>query len=158
MTYAVLQDLVEHFGETELVLLSNDDPNATTPDPAVAAKALEKADKKINSYIADRFPLPLARVPDQLVDLACDLARYELATRNGNSRPTDVIKDARDEAMKLLDAISKGRLSLGLDASGQPVLAGGVTRSVPPDRVFSKETLSDYMPMDCRRPRWPGGN
>jgi len=153
MTYATQDDMVQRFGETDLILLTNDDASATTIDSDILSQALSTVGRTIDGYLADRFALPLTQVPAQLVDVACDLARYRLSTRNGNVKPTDAIRDNKNDAMQLLRDISQGKLSLGLDSLGAPVPASGITQSVKPERSFTRETMRDYEPMNRHRHR-----
>ncbi|TIX53018.1 MAG: DUF1320 domain-containing protein, partial [Mesorhizobium sp.] len=79
MTYAVRQDLVDRFGATELMQLT--DRTNVPPsmiDDVVVGRALADADGVIDGYIGKQFKLPLSVVPPVLVKVASDLARYYL--------------------------------------------------------------------------------
>lgn len=148
MTYATQQDLVDRFGATELLQLS-DRANTGSIDAAVVAKALADADAEIDSYLAARYTLPLASSPEIIVRLAADMARYFLY----DDRATDQVGKRYEAAVKLLRAISSGAASIGVDsANAQPATDGGAQIDAN-DRVFtsgrpSKGTsgsLDDYL-------------
>jgi phage gp36-like protein len=152
MTYAVESDLIARFGERELILLSNDGA-ATTIDDAVVATASADVDDAINGYLGSRYALPLTAIPAALTAIACDLIRYKLATRTSNSRPTDTVKDNYAEAMKKLRDVGAGKFSLGLTQAGGAVTSSETTRSAPPDRSFTKESLREFTPLHGTRRR-----
>lgn len=133
MSYASAQDLIDRFGNAELAQLT-DKVNGLVVDNALVAKALADAEVEINGYLAVRYPLPLAVVPDLLRRIACNLVRYRLHT---DGAPEQVRQNFEDDRRDL-EAIAAGRRSLGLPAStpavssagpllaaGQPVFGGG---------------------------------
>ncbi|HAF00387.1 MAG TPA: DUF1320 domain-containing protein [Methylophilaceae bacterium] len=140
MTYATQQDMVDRFGEREVIELTDRD-NTGVIDVPLLVKFLQSADDEINGYLAARYTLPMTSAPLILTRLACDIARYQLC----DIRATDLIKQRYDDAVKYLINVSKGVVSLGVDAGNQvePV-TGGTIKIVSNDRVFSNSTLSDY--------------
>lgn len=150
MTYAVQQDLIDRFGEEELIQLTDRaDPPAEAIDATVVARALTDADDAINAALAVRYSLPLASVPKILIGYACDIARYRLY----EDRVTEAVQRRFDDAMKFLRAVGKGEVSLGLDgAAAVPAQSGGPASDAG-DRVFtvgrpsqgSEGTLDDYL-------------
>ena len=147
MTYAVQQDLVDRFGQTEIAQLT-DRVNGTTIDAAVLGKALADADDLINSHLATRYVLPLASVPKVIVRAASDIARYYLY----EDSVTEQVRARYEETVKYLKAVADGSVTLGLDAaSAVPAGAGGPSHDAG-DRVFSQGrpskktegTLDDY--------------
>jgi phage gp36-like protein len=147
MTYAAVSDLQARFGERELVLFSNDAPTATTINMAIVDQVLADVDATIDGYLTDRYVLPLSAVPAALVPIACDLARYLLATRNGNNKPTDSMKDRYDNAVRWLRDVANGKFGLGLTQAGTELPSFGITKSTPPERVFGRKSLRGYMPL-----------
>lgn len=77
MSYATLTDMVERFGELELVQLT-DRMNGVAIDAVVMGRALADAQAEIDSYLATRYLLPLISTPPMVNRLACDIARYRL--------------------------------------------------------------------------------
>lgn len=140
MPYATQQDLVDRFGATELVQLSDRaDPPSGAVDAAVVAKAIADAGELIDGYLAARYALPIpAPVPALLSDLCGVIARYKLHI---NEPPERVRKDYED-ALKRLREISDGTIilqvagaqSAEISADDGPAIAG-------PERVFSRDTM-----------------
>ena len=148
MTYATQQDLIDRFGETELVQLSNRAGGATV-DATVVDRALADADAEIDSYLAARYTLPLSPVPEVVARLAADMARFYLF----DDRATEQVSKRYDNAVKLLRSIASGAASIGVDsADAQPAIDGGPSADAN-DRVFTTGrpsrgtagTLDDYL-------------
>lgn len=122
--YAQKQDLVDRFGEQELIQLTDraDPPSGIISD-TVLNRALADADGMIDAALATRYTLPLASVPKILARAACDIARYYLY----EDMPGEVVKARYDEAAALLKDLATGKNTLGLDASNVviPVASGG---------------------------------
>lgn len=141
MPYAIQQDLVDRFSETELVQITNPtDLAATTINATRLQRALDDADAEIDARLQARYALPLASVPRLLVNAACDIARYRLY----DDRATDQVTRRYEDAIKLLDRIGRGELQLGLDPLQQatPSSAGAHVQAVP--RTFGRDLLTDY--------------
>lgn len=140
MSYATQTDLESRFGSEELLQLSDHD-NLGMVNVAVVAKAIADAEATINGYLRSTYTLPLSGIPDELVRVCCDLARFYLYA----DRVTDVVQKRRDEAMSWLRDVSAGRISLGLDTQGNaaPVASGGVKFSAN-DRVFNAKSLDGF--------------
>lgn len=136
MTYASQADMVARFGEGEVIALT-DRANAGVIDAAVLAAALVQADAEINPYLQPKYLLPLQVVPTAIVGLACDIARYRLC-----SAAVTVTQDIRDrykDAVKFLDAVSRGHISLGIDASSRPAAPSDTVKFAPGNgRVFDR--------------------
>lgn len=122
MTYATPSDLIARFGEPELIQ-QTDLEGTGAYDPDTVGRALEDATSLINGYVSGRYALPLATVPDLLVSLCCDLARYALYV----DAVPDLVKTRRDDAVAALREVSAGRLHLDVGAAGDdatPTTAG----------------------------------
>jgi len=93
MDYATVQDLVDRFGEQELIQLT--DPDLLVVNATKASRALADAQSFIDGFIGRVYSLPLSGcvkpaptvddpaavaivAPPQLTRLACDVARYYL--------------------------------------------------------------------------------
>ncbi len=126
MPYATLADLTARFGDEELTQLT-DRLGAGVVDAAVAGAALAEAEAEIDAYLAGRHALPLATVPPILVRIACDIARYRLAT----DAPLEEVRKRYEDARRLLENLAAGRVTLGLPAVDQPAVVGGVAVSAP---------------------------
>ncbi len=137
--YATQQNLVERFGDQELIELT-DRSNIGEIDAVVLTSALVDADSEINSYLVSRYPLPLTQTSDELVRLACDIARYRL----WDVRASEQIKARYDAAIGKLRDISRGTASLSIDTSNKEIQETGSVNYSAPDRVFNDNALSGY--------------
>ncbi|PKL41763.1 MAG: DUF1320 domain-containing protein, partial [Candidatus Riflebacteria bacterium HGW-Riflebacteria-2] len=105
MSYAVVQDMVDRFGAAELIQLTDRSEVPTgTYDSDLIEQALSDAEAEINAYLASRYALPLAEVPETLVRLTCNIARYQLY---GSSLTEEVTKRYND-AIAFLKNVSRG--------------------------------------------------
>lgn len=133
--YASLQDIITAYGEDALFAVMDD--GGVINEPKVVA-ALEKAAAEIDSYIGDRYPLPLATVPARLRDICVDIATYKFSQTADVL--TDEIRQRYDDAVKWLDKVSSGRVSLGLPkAPGQKSAQAVVVTGA--DRLFTRDKL-----------------
>lgn len=118
MSYCTQADLVETYGEQELKQLSDRvNKPAQVVDAAVIGRAIADADAEIDLHLDGRYTLPLASVPLVLKRVACTLTYANLHTRLADDHPAHL---AAERSRKLLSGIASGKLSLGLDSSGQP--------------------------------------
>jgi phage gp36-like protein len=165
--YATASKLLSRFGATELAQLADrsipslvsaemlttaaagGDMSGYTPEEQAATaaaldvinQALADAAGEISPYLEGRYTLPLTVIPDVLVRVACDLARYYLY----DDRAPDQIKDRRDNAVGLLRLIADRKASLGISEAGQPAASSpGSVQAISAAPVFTRETLRDY--------------
>lgn len=111
MSYATQQNLIDRFGEQELIQLT-DRANLGAIDATVVGRALNDADAQINGYLAARYTLPLTEpMPTILERLACDIARYALY----EDKVTEIVEKRYKDAIALLRDVSSGKAELGLD-------------------------------------------
>ncbi len=141
MTYATQQNMIDRFGQQELVELTDKD-NIGEINAALMALALADADAEINAYLAGRYTLPLAGAPPVLAKFAADIARYGLY----GARAPEQVKARYDDAVKFFKLLAQGTVSLGLDTVNVPVADAGGARVQAAERVFNAGNLSDYTP------------
>lgn len=141
MTYALQQDLVDRFGEAELVQLTdrtNMPPAAI--DNVVVGRALADADGAIDGYVGKQYALPLTVAPPVLTKIAADLARYYL---HGEAADKDsIVTRNYQAAIAWLRDVSKGLVSID-DGGDVPAQAGGgAIKTSAPNRVFTRDSLT----------------
>ncbi len=136
MTYATQQDLVERFGQEELIQLT-DRNSVGAIDATVVAKALADADAAIDGYVASRYTLPLSPVPAQLNRVAGDIARYYLY----EDKPTEAVQKRYDAAIAWLKDVAKGLITLGVDAAAQAPTPASTVQFEAGQKVFAREDL-----------------
>lgn len=140
MIYATQQDLIDRFGEAELIELTDRaDPPTGQIDATVVAGALGDADELVNSYVAKRYDLPLVAVPAALTRVAADLARFFLHKDD----PSDTVEKAYQAALKFLGDVAQGKAVLDVAGSEPSSAPAGVSHSAP-GRVFTTDSLKDF--------------
>ena len=119
MSYCNTQALINRFGETELIRLTEStDTNGdytNAIDQTQIDSAIADASATIDSYLAGRYPLPLVQIPPVLDRFACDIARYFLHDRS----PLEEVTNRYKEAIRFLEKVASGGISLGIDAQGK---------------------------------------
>lgn len=133
MPYCTMQDLIDRFGEDELIQLT-DRANLGVIDDSVLNQAIADADAEINGYLAN-YSLPLATVPIVLVRSACDIARYFLY----DDAATEQVTKRHDDVLKFLGQVAKGTISLGVDATGNKPTPSDGTLMESGGRVFGRD-------------------
>ncbi|MCM8595138.1 gp436 family protein [Accumulibacter sp.] len=143
MPYATQQNLVDQFGERELIALTDRD-SVGVIDPAVLARALADADALIDSYLVARYSLPLSGVYPVLRMIAGDLARYLLS--GAGVAEVEVVRARYKDAIRYLESVRDGKTVLGAEATAHTA-AGEGARIVATgsDRVFTADTLADFI-------------
>lgn len=139
MTYATQQNMIDRFGEQELIELT-DHADTGAINATVLGQALADADAEINAYLTSRYTLPLASVPPVLVKFAADVARYQLY----DTRASEQVKARYDDAVKFFKMLASGSVSLGLDPVNQPVADVGGVQVNAAARVFNADSLGGY--------------
>ena len=139
MTYATQQALVDRFGELEILQLTARDTVGSI-DAEVVASALADADELIDSYIAARAALPLATVPERLVRVAGDIARYFLHA----DAPTEQVRTAYKDSLTWLRDVAAGKATLGDDGVTAAGPASATIEFVGDDRLMSRTGLKDF--------------
>lgn len=114
MPYTTEAELIERYGEEELVQLSSD---TNSIDSAVIDAAITDAGAEINGYLQGKYTLPLSETPDVIAKLARVLAYISLNRRRNIY--TDEIKDLQRWATNLLDKIAKDTIKLPIDTSAE---------------------------------------
>jgi len=133
MTYATKQQMIDRFGQDELIQLT-DRSGAGVIDDVVLDQALADADAEIDGYLAGRYQLPLGSVPPILVVYACDIARYRLY----DDAATEQVSRRYQDAVRFLRLAADGKVQLGPASDGsEPQPADGASM-VSDGRRFSR--------------------
>lgn len=113
MAYCTLTDLVDRYGETEVLAYADRDRDGLA-DAAMVDGVLADVDAEIDTYLAGRYALPLSDTPRVLVRIACALVREALALANG-ARLDDQTpeRSSANAARAMLRDIAKGTVSIG---------------------------------------------
>jgi phage gp36-like protein len=140
MSYASVADLDERYGATLITRLSDKD-NTGERQGVVLESALEDADELINGHLDGRYPLPLSAVPRILVRISTAIARYFLEETCATERAIEDYK----MAIKLLEKIGKGDLSLGLSQEGERPEPGTSVEIVSGGHVFGRRKSRGFI-------------
>lgn len=136
--YASVEDFVLRVGELEAIQLT-DREHTGEINQRILSVALADSASQIDGYLAGRYPLPLASVPQNLVRICCDLARYRLASMSETAISEEVIERYR-LTLKELEYIANGKVSLGIETQdSQEKLESNVMFSNPKNKVFSRD-------------------
>jgi len=141
MSYATRQDMIDRFGEEELILLTDRDGSAGMIVDAVLDLALADGAATINGYIGGRYKLPLATVPEVLVRLNCDIARYQLY----DERAPEQLQKRHEADIDFLTALGSGKLSLGVSDAGETEPSNNVATIESAGSVFSRKNSKGFM-------------
>ncbi len=122
MPYCTQSDLIERFGEDELLALARDETGMAI-DTAVVERACDDASGEIDGYVsAAGYPVPLSPVPRIVIANACDIARYRLYDEHAS----DQVQKRYDDAVKFLKSVSRGDVKLGISTGPASSSAGSV--------------------------------
>lgn len=132
MPYITDTDFEQAFGADELADL--------TGDGAEFAMVEANVTGLINGYIASRYALPLAAVPDMLKAWALDIVRFRL----WDEQAPEEVRRRYDDAIAQLRDLARGLISLPPDASGVSPAAPLEFEGYGNERVFTADTLKGF--------------
>ncbi|MEW5790030.1 MAG: gp436 family protein [Pseudomonadota bacterium] len=145
MEYLTAAELATRYGQDRLIDITDHDGDGLANDPMIA-QAIADASAEIDGYLATRYQLPLPTVPAMIARIASDIAIYRLLSL----RRMGDIEDARrryEDARRLLEAISRGTVALGLPASLPPDQKPGLSLAAAksgPAPVFGPDQMGSY--------------
>lgn len=140
MSYASQTDMIERFGEGELIELT--DRNHTGAiDAAVLDRALADGAAEIDGYLASRYQLPLTTTPTVLVRVCADIARYHLHDDN-IPEPVEI---RYKSAVDLLRQVSLGRVSLGVSDTGDSPTSNDGAEITSGGRIWDRADSKGYI-------------
>lgn len=138
--YCTPVDIEKRIGLAELVQLTDRSRSGQVDTDTVAA-AIEDAATELEVYLTGRYTLPFTNNPPALVPLAVSLAVYNLfSARRGGGMVDDVRNRYRD-AIRLLEKINSGDVSLGVVPVSTVVETEIVMQSAP--SVWSRRPEED---------------
>jgi phage gp36-like protein len=112
MAYATTAAMIARFGEAEMIRISAPEGELDgVVDATAVAVALDDASSLVDSYLEDRFVLPLSPVPAAIAAATCAIARHALGQAR-NQTPGEMVTKARDEAIAWLGKLAAGDAGL----------------------------------------------
>ncbi|MCA8880386.1 MAG: DUF1320 domain-containing protein [Rhodobacteraceae bacterium] len=143
MAYATRTDIEALYGAQALYVADRDGDGQG--EDAAVSRALDDASGEIDAWLRVRYDIPVAPVPQLLVQIACDIALYRLA-QTADVR-TDEHRTRYDDALATLKRLSRGEMMLPppppdpnapLTLDGpRPIVVTG------PERLFSRDKTRD---------------
>lgn len=144
--YCTVEDLKKVLPESILIRLT-DDVGAGIIDEGKASEAMASAAEEMDTYIGGRVKLPITgTAPPILGKINADIAVYNLYSRVKEEIPQTRV-DRYKNAVKLLEKISKGEISIGLQPSPDPPAAGeydGAGQVDARTKEFDPVTMGKY--------------
>ena len=144
MAYSTRALLEQRIGVERVAQIARDTPadTAATID-ALVLQACEDADALVDGYLGGKYKLPLASAPRLVIATALDIAIYNLHTRRPNLAVPEDVAERHKNAVKLLDTIARGLVTLGMQPAPDPSPLIPA-RADGPERVFTRDTLAEY--------------
>ncbi len=138
MGYCTIADLVSAFTAETLRQLT-DDAKTGAYDSAILQAEIDNGKEEIDPYCRTRYDasMPFTTTPEMLKAINVDIAIYRLHKRRG--RTPQLIIDAYNMAIKKLEQIAKGVITIGLPSSTvipEDNDTVTFTSKTPEDRVF----------------------
>lgn len=115
MSYSTIDDISLLLPVAETIRLTDDESLGVAGEARIS-DAIIKADSEIDAYCGSRYVVPVSPVPELLKKLSVDIAVYNLYSRSVMVMP-DVWSQRYRNAIRRLEGISKGLVSLGASAS-----------------------------------------
>lgn len=143
MSYCTLTDIKSAIPEQNLIQLT-DDENLGEVNQARVNDAIDYADQLIDGYLRGRYTLPLDPVPGLLKKLAVDLAVFFIYSRKLELEMPEGMTNRYKNAVKVLEMIQKGTVSLGTEEGSTPEPGEYKTNKTSSDRMFPKTELEKY--------------
>lgn len=137
MAYCTLADLLERIPEETIIQLT-DDTDSGLVDQSKVDAAIARADEEINAWCGSRYLVPFASVPAVVPGLSADMAIYFLYGRTVDEVP-EARKDGYKNAVRLLEKIASGQISLGVAAV--PETSQLTAEFSGNERIFSRDKL-----------------
>ena len=113
--YAQQSDIVAMYGNEQLLLVSDRNDDGVS-DAGVVDTALTNASAEIDTYLSNKYQLPLVDVPQVLIIKCVDMAIYLMAVPTP-AVLTDAIKRRYEDAVSWLKSVRDGTVNLGVPAT-----------------------------------------
>jgi phage gp36-like protein len=150
--YVTLLDVQTRIATDTLVYLVDDEHEGlVTPqgEERILA-AIRDAVSEVDSYLAQRYSLPVPNVPEILRTKSLDIAEYRVFVRRG-IRPNTADESVRlkyKDALLWLKDVATGKASIpfpdGAGGSVGTVLSPNLPKITSASRLFSRESLEDF--------------
>lgn len=147
MAYSTLTDLQNAVEATLLIQLTDDEALGAV-NTARINRAISAADATIDGHVRAHYNVPLSSpVPGLITKLSVDLSLFELYCRRASAfEMPDWIKRKHDDSMKMLVALRKGELDLGIEppATESTAEIAGYYSYDGDDNNFTPSSLEEF--------------
>lgn len=140
MAYITATDMIQRFGEPEMIQLTDRENAIGVVDTTVLDAVIADAQAEVDSYISVRYAMPLAVVPDIIKSCTSDVARYKLY----DTEIPEVVKKRYDDALRFLRDVSARRAALDKDVNGAEAPANNGVKVSHKASVFNDNSLDGY--------------
>lgn len=132
MSYCTEDDMIDRFGEAEIIELTRGDGDV---DAAVLELAIADADAEIDGYLASVTLVPAPTNPN-LTRIGCDITRYRLY----DERATEQTRERYRDAVRYLERVATGQMAL----THETTESGSTLTIEGSEPVFSMENLDGF--------------
>lgn len=117
MGYCELDDIKKLLDPKQVIALSDDDLDGD-PDAEIIAAVIAAADSNIDSYLANRYTVPIFPVPEILKKYSAILSIYHLFDRRQLALIPEKWQNGYDYVIEELTKIADGEKTLGVPGLG----------------------------------------
>jgi phage gp36-like protein len=142
MAYCTQADIEKQLPEAVITALA-DDTLTGSADADVVAEAIAAAAAEIDAWAGGRYQVPFSPVPDVIRKVSVDIAIYNLFSRR-DSDPPEVRKDRYKAAVKLLESIARGIVTIGAAEAEAPPAVSHAPLATGAGRIFSREKMEGF--------------
>lgn len=142
--YCTPEDIEKQISKATLIQLTNDNCEQNTVDTVVCEEALIYSSTLIDGYLRGKYKLPLNNQFPLLRIIAIDLSIYRLYSRRIFTEIPETISVAYKNAIKTLEDLKKGVISLQLSEETKISSSTGEyrTNKTEIDRLFNKRVIN----------------
>ena len=141
MPYCTQENILDRIDEAALIQLTDEAGEGEIDDDKVTA-AIADADATIDAYCQGRYTLPLSPVPPKITQISVDIAVYNLYSHSDLEMP-EVRKERNKEAVRLLERVAAGTISLGASTPAQANTDNAVSMDSNA-RIFTRSKMDGF--------------
>jgi phage gp36-like protein len=142
MPYCTQADITNQLPLADLIALT-DDANTGEVDSSLVDQAIATAGATIDAYCHGRYPLPLTPVPARIVQLAVDLAIYEIVSRRAVDEVPKIRETRKAEAIRFLERLESGASHLAA-TTPEPTAGSNEATMTTAASPFGRDSRSRY--------------
>jgi phage gp36-like protein len=141
MPYCTQENILDRIDEAALIQLTDEAGEGEIDDDKVTA-AIADADATIDAYCQGRYTLPLSPVPPKITQISVDIAVYNLYSHSDLEMP-EVRKERNKEAVRFLEKVAAGTISLGASTPAQANTDNAVSMDSNA-RIFTRSKMDGF--------------